>query len=383
MLAKDELLQTYQSETINLLRFPMAVLVILIHTDWYYASWQTDINLMSGEGLCFLLGYIFRVLAEISVPTFFIFSGFLFFNNFREFTWNGYKKKLESRFNTLVIPYIMWNVLVYVFGIIGKVWDVASNGASWDVVTSFLIKNNIRFLWDIIHWGDTNRLWMWWTVYSTGPIDSPLWFLRDLIVVTILSPLIYWLVNRTKGFVVLILLLSYVSGFWVVWHGFGIEAFFFFTLGAYFAINKINLVEFCQKKYGLFIILLTVCLGIEIFSWIPADYMCIVRKLLYVSIIFSVISIASYLVTKKRFRANQHLVASCFFIYACHLANLIITPVSAVYILVSVVISGDGYLEQFVRFITVPIVTAAVLFFAYVMLMRFMPKVGRFFCGGR
>ncbi len=384
MSEKDELLHKAQSETINLLRFPMAVLVILIHTDWYYASWHSEIKLTSGEGICFLIGYILRTCAEISVPTFFLFSGFLFFNNFRDFTWNGYKNKIKSRFKTLIIPYIVWNVVVYTVAVSNKITTYfTSKEESWDKISNYIIENNIHFLWDINHWGDTTHPWMWWTTYSTGPIDSPLWFLRDLIVITFLSPLIFFIIKKLKILSVFILSLAYVLSFWITWHGFGIEAFFFFTLGAYMSINKINLVAFCRKNNTAIFICTVVFIILSMLSFIPSDYSSILRKSLYISLIFISISIASYIVVDKGMHANPLLVSSCFFIYACHIANLPIAPVSMVYMLSHSVISGDDYFSQLIRFITVPIITATILLAIYWLLMRYFPKIGRIFCGGR
>ena len=258
MLTDENLLTKAQSDTISLLRFPMALLVILIHTDGYYQTWQDDVNLLSGEGVCFLLGYILRLIAGIAVPTFFMISGFLFFNNFREFTWDGYKKKMKSRVKSLIIPFVLWNVIVFAARIAGKIAKMYYVGESWSFVTDFIAETNWHFIWDIKHWGDVDHPWLWWTTYTTGPIDLPLWFLRDLIVVTVLSPLIYWFVKTLKIGSIIILLAAYVLDFWVVWHGFRITAFFYNALGVYFAINGKNIVEFCQRYSKAIISAMTV-----------------------------------------------------------------------------------------------------------------------------
>lgn len=383
MLTDENLLTKAQSDTISLLRFPMALLVILIHTDGYYQTWQDDVNLLSGEGVCFLLGYILRLIAGIAVPTFFMISGFLFFNNFREFTWDGYKKKMKSRIKTLIIPFVLWNVIVFAARIAGKIAKMYYVGESWSFVTDFIAETNWHFIWDINHWGDVDHPWLWWTTYTTGPIDLPLWFLRDLIVVTVLSPLIYWFVKTLKIGSIIILLAAYVLDFWVVWHGFRITAFFYYALGVYFAINGKNIVEFCQRYSKAIISAMTVFFVLALTRWIPDDYKSIVKNLFYVSAVLSAVYVASCLVINKGVKASPLLVSSCFFIYACHTAALPKSPLHIIRKVFHFIIPGDTYLERIICYLVVPCVTAAALVFAYWLLMKCFPKIGKLFCGGR
>jgi surface polysaccharide O-acyltransferase-like enzyme len=383
MLTDETVLTKAQSDAISLLRFPMALLVILIHTDGYYATWQYDVNLLSGEGVCFLIGYILRLFAGIAVPTFFMISGFLFFNNFREFSWDGYKKKMKSRLKTLIVPFVLWNVAVWAALLVAKIGKMYYTGGSWDIVTDYLAEKSWHFIWDINRWGDANRPWLWWTTYLTGPINFPLWFLRDLIVVTVLSPLIYWVVKKLKKFAVLILLVAYVMSFWVVWHGFSSAAFFYFALGTYFAINGKNIVEFCSRYSKVIIAAMTVFFVLTLTRWIPGDYKSIVRNLFYVSTVLTAFYVASRFVINKGVKANPLLVSSCFFIYACHAAALPKSPLWFVNKIFHFIIPGDTYWERIFCYLVVPCVTAAALVFAYWLLMKWFPRIGKLFCGGR
>ncbi|MBQ3656441.1 MAG: acyltransferase [Bacteroidales bacterium] len=384
MLTNDNLLSKAQSETISLLRFPMALLVILIHNNsQYYYDWHSELDLMSFEGACFLLGHILRLFAGIAVPTFFMISGFLFFNNFREFSWDGYKKKMKSRVKTLIIPYLLWNIAVWAALLAVRIVKMYYIGETWDFVLNFIAEKNICFLWDINHWGDANRPWLWWTTYATGPIDLPLWFLRDLIVVTVLSPLIYWFVKNLTIFSIVILFAAYVMSFWITWHGFSCTAFFYFTLGAYFAINGKNFVEFCGRYKTAILTAMAVFFTLTITRWITDDYKSIVRNLFYVSTVLTAVYTASYFVTNKGVKANPLLVSSCFFIYASHAAALPKSPLWLVQKVFNFIIPGGGYFHQIICYVVVPCVTAAGLVFAYWLLMKWLPKIGKVFCGGR
>ena len=217
----------------------------------------------------------------------------------------------------------------------------------------------------------------------TAPIDLPLWFLRDLIVVTILSPLVYWFVKTAKFFSVLILFVAYVLDFWVVWPGFKITAFFYYTLGAYFAVNGKNIVEFCSRYSKTVVSAMAVFFVLLLTRWIPDDYKSIENNLFCVSAMLAVVYVASWFVVHKKAKADPLLVASCFFVYASHAAALPISPLRIVRMVFHFLIPGDTYWERIFCFLFVPCATAGMLVFVYWLLMRWFPRIGKAFCGGR
>lgn len=70
-----------QSATIDLLRFPMAVAVVMIHMNPHVMPLgEADFPLLSGDGLYNVVALgISHVLSRIAVPVFFLISGLLFF----------------------------------------------------------------------------------------------------------------------------------------------------------------------------------------------------------------------------------------------------------------------------------------------------------------
>ena len=375
-----------QSETINLLRFPLALLVILIHTNSYYSSWHADVELLSVEGVCFLLGHILRLFACIAVPTYFMISGFLFFGNFKEFTWNGYFTKIKKRIKSLVIPYIIWNVIVWLAFLLKNVHAVYDDCATWNDVLTYLSNTNIRFLWDFAYLGENKYPWLCWTTYDTAPINIPLWFLRDLIVVTVCSPLIFWAIRTFKIYSIILLCLAHIFQIRFTCSGFSITAFFFFSLGAYFAITGRNIIDFCQKYRK--VILLAMCCSMLLFitQWIPNGYKIIVKNIFCIPAMFFAFWVAQYFVTNKGVKANPWLVSSCFFIYASHTAALPEAPVLVVYDSVYnnlFRLCHSHALVHFVSYLIAPCITAAILFIIYYLLAKFFPKIEMFVCGGR
>lgn len=93
------------STTLDILKVIMSVLVITIHFtlpchDTTYHSMQL---------------YVRTVICGVAVPTFFCISGFLFFRKIKEWDWIIYGQKIKRRINSLLIPYICWNLLSLFF----------------------------------------------------------------------------------------------------------------------------------------------------------------------------------------------------------------------------------------------------------------------------
>lgn len=109
-----------QSSAIDLLRFPLAIMVIFIHMNPNVINLlEADFGLLTTQGFYNVIGILLsHVLTHIAVPTFFLISGFLFFVNFQEWSWEGYKKKMSSRVKTLLIPYVFWNVVPFLLMVI-------------------------------------------------------------------------------------------------------------------------------------------------------------------------------------------------------------------------------------------------------------------------
>ena len=96
----------------------LAILVVLIHTDntAIYTSLSNGSLLSSFvKGLEWLMS---QNIASVAVPSFFMISGILFY---RDFTIDKYPKKLKSRFFSLIIPFLLWNLFRFLlFYCLGK-----------------------------------------------------------------------------------------------------------------------------------------------------------------------------------------------------------------------------------------------------------------------
>lgn len=100
--SKDVLL----SHTINNIRIPLMLCVVLSHC--MLANAQEDL-------FSYLQILSSQVLLEPCVPLFFTMSAFLFFLRIEKFDFRLFKSKLVSRVHSLLVPYLLWNMLVIAF----------------------------------------------------------------------------------------------------------------------------------------------------------------------------------------------------------------------------------------------------------------------------
>ena len=106
-------LYTADSQTIHLLRFPLVCLVVAIHCFSFVDGWdinRLNFNTLSGVDIYSLFCIsLSTTLAQISVPAFFLISGFLFFRGLEKWEWQSYFVKMQKRIYSLFIPYMAWN----------------------------------------------------------------------------------------------------------------------------------------------------------------------------------------------------------------------------------------------------------------------------------
>jgi len=306
-----------QSRTIDFLRFPMAVGVILAHCFFPpYDITKLDYSCFTQVDFWGIMRLVLSfTIPCLTAPVFFMISGFLFFKNVDNWNKQVYSQKLQSRFKTLFIPYFFWNILALIF-MHGGMWIYLIRGIeddSW--IHSY---NNWRWLKSL--WCDFSPMMPHaisgaFPLYR--PINAPLWFIRDLIVMAICSPLIYFLVKKLKIYFLILLFIAFYTNIWIYTPGFNVLAFLFFSTGAYFSINKLNIVEECRKvqkiTYPLFVVLLT--LTTLLFGTPTNDFIIPFYALVGVVVFFN---LSAYYIEKRNVKANPFIVKSAFFVFVFH-----------------------------------------------------------------
>ena len=218
------------SDAINWLRFPLIFFVILLHCY--------SVSKLAGEHHTFFRAlYPFSLwLGETGVPCFFFISGYLFF-----LSKKNYQQKIATRIQTLFVPYILWNGLLLLSYLIlytlGFPMDI--NGKN---IADYGIIDYIRAFWDRGQYDQGNFV----------PLLCPLWYIRNLMIICIISPLIYCLTKYIREIYLVILVIWWFFSFH---NAFIPQTILFFSLGAYFSIHMVNPLKLYTKHIITIIII--------------------------------------------------------------------------------------------------------------------------------
>ena len=246
-MTSDELL----SKTISALRLPLIIGVVFIHNSSAELPGMDLSSVISQSSNWGNVDYIIKlvstVLAACAVPMFFFFSGYLFFFKTQEITTEIWIKKLKTRLKSLFIPYLFWTLLgVIVYGLLANLpWTKSLFGNGYFELSWRYIGEQLTGL----------KLVDGEHIYQMG---YHLWFLRDLLLMVIISPIFYIsLKNNHIGIAVLLIAIWIGSPLIHFFADININStsFIFFGLGAYFGINKLNfLIPFNRISKLIYII---------------------------------------------------------------------------------------------------------------------------------
>ena len=105
------------SEMISFLRFPLAVIVVIIHCFFPIKGWRYDQLAAQGLGSNVTAELLLsgRILVTFVVILFFLISGYLFFVHLQKWDHKVWKQKMSRRIWTLLIPYFLWNTLYIIY----------------------------------------------------------------------------------------------------------------------------------------------------------------------------------------------------------------------------------------------------------------------------
>jgi surface polysaccharide O-acyltransferase-like enzyme len=204
----------YLSKKIKFFSFWLMIGVVVLH------STLQD----NGSGSAIIQIFVSFNLMQVCVPMFFIISGYLFFLNIKSATFSVFVEKIKKRFKTLVLPYFIWSLLV--FGLVYLLQYLPIIGNFFPQKFSDMNLKNIIMNAVIL------------------PYNYPLWFLRELIIYVLFTPLLYYFVRYGKiAFLILIFILSVVQDsfhcYIMIIHTF---SFFCFALGGYLGLAKHKLI---------------------------------------------------------------------------------------------------------------------------------------------
>ncbi len=309
-----------------------------------------------------------------SVPIYFFISGFVFFLGI-QLTREKYIQKLRNRVKTLLIPYIIWNVIGLLLTLIRMIPSLSSIFPNAQKIGINISLSSVLYTF----WDSTKGILLFPTSGDVSPnpniypLDIPLWFVRDLMIVVLLTPVIYWLLKHLRHYFVLTLGMAwFVMGYWELGHPNQlITAFFFFSWGAYMSVSGKDMMrEFSRyAKPSAVLYLLLSLTHVASVHYFPEFTSTIKRLNVFVGLFFAY-NLSSWLLRHKVCKVSPLLASSSFFIYVAH--TLINGDVLKCLFFV---LRPSSDLAMLSIYALAVVLTVGLLLLTFCLLRRFTPKL--------
>lgn len=157
----------------------LTLMVIYIHS---FSLVPSD----DGTWLYNIKVYLSFVFPRIAVPLFFMYSGYFFFKG-KEFSFQVWLGKMKIRLKTLLIPFCLWSLIGAAFFMC-----IAKGQRTFSF---FEMLNHVFWMYS-----DTTSShlpqWVGYEIPKVTSLNMPLWYVRDLILLMCVSPLIYTILRR-------------------------------------------------------------------------------------------------------------------------------------------------------------------------------------------
>lgn len=294
----------YLSDKIKILSFISIILVLYIHSSFH--NYPHEI-----QGMVFnnnLQDFISGMLGRCAVPLFYMISGYLFFLN----TDGGMVSvfgKMHKRVRTLLVPYLIGCIFTPLFLVIIENVPGANSfmngGGMTSVIKELSVIETIKY------------------TFFSAPNGSPwafhLWFLRDLLVIVCVSPILYLIRGYINRWVLIVLLLV---GTYMLSPVLAIQSLFFFMLGSLLKLENITIKS---DLYTYALTLLFIFISIVQLIYVPVFHgtvgiLIILLGCLSMWNIYDRIVPISFSIDNSRYVS---IVVSCtFFIYLFHMPTL-------------------------------------------------------------
>ena len=316
------------SQTLSGMRAICVIIIVLLHSS--------IAHLVSPENAYIFNGIIRHITNCHILEIMFIISGFLFFAKEHTLSKNIYIKKLKSRIKSLLIPYILWCILGYIHNIL--------LGTEYE--------GNILDQIQHLFWGSP--------ILTGSPAGKALWFIRNLIVFALFSPIYYAIVKYLKHFTLIIIFFSslFISSKFPFFNP-------YILLGVYLAINKISIEKICNRFPDILIFFVTAIIYIlYCFRFIPG---LIITMLLFI-ILYRIV---------ERTSTPRIFITSSTFLYMSHL--YITGPIKTILIAVL----PNNIICNIFALIATFVLTIMICIGTYIVLKKSMPRFLGIITGGR
>ncbi|HEV7310790.1 acyltransferase [Ensifer sp.] len=342
------------SSRINLMRIVLISGIVFVHVPYDPAT-----SPYAGiyGGFDWLRVFLGDSLFRVGVPCLSAISGYLLFR--KGLDGFDYRKTLATKARTVLLPFLCWNVTF-----LAVVFIAQSKGVG------------TGYLPDVVH-ADA-RQWLSLAFALEGmPINLPLYFLRDLLLCIVLSPVLGWLIKRypmqTLG-----VLMAYAVLPFPTWIFLKKSILFGFGAGIYLSLHRIDIRRmdrFAWQISAVFLIA-AVLLSLLLYPFGPnfPVWLDMLRNLIALSGIVGSWAISALLVKTQAGMFLGRGSGLSFWIFCTHFPLLVL-----LWMIWNRM--GFGYYPAF--YSTAPFFTIAVLALSYALARAWFPGVTGFLTGSR
>lgn len=346
----------YLSDKIKVLSFISIILVLYIHSGFH--NIPSEIQCLSFN--YYLQESISNMVGRCAVPLFYVISGYLFFLH----TDGGVSAvllKMRRRIKTLLMPFVIAALFFPFFFLCMELFPFTRNFINGDGTFS----NNLQ-----LPLGEIIKSLFYAANGTTTPWAFHLWFLRDLIMIVMVSPLLY-IIKKGLGSGVILTILFFLT-FCQFRYSF-INSLFWFMLGDAFLpyIGKF-------KSLMIFVAFLVLSAIELMLPNLPWNYL---RILIIVLGIISIWNLYDRLIPLSfELRKHKWLTMACqftFFIYLFHEPTLNIVRKLLILIL------GRSSIGFAVNYLVSPWIFVILFILVGFYFKKYLPRIYDICVGGR
>lgn len=340
------------SKRITVLRVILIVLVIFIHNN--------NSNVENTLTAYCIKTAISEMIARVAVPIFFLISGYLLFMKNEP-----YLTVLKKKAKTILLPYVLWNMVVLAMFFIGQNMPYISR--------FFNDENNMIANYSMYQWLDA-----FLGLNDQGyPAAYQFWFIRDLMILVLVFPVGKWLVDHAPAATLAASMVIWLQQ-WRV--GFiSSEAVLFFLAGYY--LVKYDLDWEKIDSMCLFDVLIgyIFCLITELMLLLNGREFIIIHKIGIILGCVFWMKISRFVVRHEKWYAGILKAAGyCFFVYAFH--EPFLTMLRKVW---NAVMPSEGTFWQMVQYFGLVFIAIVVSYIVGWIVNRICPWLYGWLTGGR
>lgn len=216
-----------------------------------------------------------------------------------------------------------------------------------------------------------------WNLNDGFPICYQLWFIRDLMVIMILSPAIYWAVKHLGRYFLWATAIAWLAKLNLNVEGLNLTTILFFSTGAYFGVSGKNFVVEA-KQYAGWAAALYVALAIADTCMLHQPWHWYINRAATLVGIVATIGLTARFITANDWQTIPHLAGIGFFMYAFHGMPLTLTTK-----LTYKAFDPQGDLSTLGLYLLCPTIVLIVGLCCYYLIRRFMPRLMDIITGGR